>query len=1757
MTNAPGGTDRLPADRVEVFPMAVGSYDAHEPLPVDPEVRAVMSAMADFNAVEVPWTVSMHDRGGDGVDERLRDWSEPARPTDTILYWVGHGWSDGLDVSLAHARSPAAVRTSGVLPQRMAEALRARQATSEGHWALVVIETCWSSRFVDRVNAFLSEGPMGADGVLLVGVSGDGGTALGRFSQALRGCLEENFRSNRRIELWSLAGELDRRLPGGLVVSRRLRDTALVRPTTPLASHLAVPLDILEVLEQAVNRLSEDERRHFLVKAQGAEEGELSWYFEGRELENTALAGWLRAGSSGLFVVTGAAGAGKSALLGHALVSSLPDLRDTLVRAGLVEPVAVTARPPDHAFHGVVHLSGLSMATLIARIADAAGVGPPPSAADEDSVTSIGADVSWLLKEVAQLGRPLTLLLDALDEAQDPVTVAGTVLRALSRIPGVRLVVGTRASTLESPDHSAGDDTNLLQALGVGTHGAAIHVLRVDRDDSAVTRYVAKRLRAAREQGRLEASDSDVVRAANEVASKRRHFLFARLAVYELIARPSLLEPARQDHLRRLLRGDHRDLFRTAMDRLAEGSGAFPALIEALALAHGKGLPVRDGIWATVGNALHDHRGGPISDRDISDLLRQAQPYVTVDEFNAVTVYRLAHRTFTEHFLADGRSLLRRQRNAALALIAAAARSTGALNPYLADHLAAHVADGEAWRSLAAEPDVLDRLHPGAVTADALRSVFMSETVPPEIAGVVTAHHALTQAASPDVAGIRQLGTATVQGVFAGGGPPTRDRPWAVRWAVLPGQQLHVTIPAHQGFVNHVCQVDAGDGRTLIASGGDDFLVRLWDPFTAAPVGEPMRGHTGTVEAVCAVSLPGGRAGVASSGSDGAIFVWDVTTGEAYAAGLFGHHGTVRSLCAVADPDGGSWLVSAGYDGTVRRWDLVRPGAAPLVLDGHRGPVVTLAPSTSDAHRPLVYSAGVDGTVRGWDVRAGAALAGPVARRRSGLRSLCVLRDDDDRELVAFAGYDGHIEFASVADDGPVPGPLRGHHGAVWGLTSWGRGSATRILSSGDDATVREWFPLRDEPSGRTFVGHVGTVVSTCTPTTPGGAILVASGGSDGTIRLWSPDRPGTGSGELHRPSPLRGVCAVPGSGDDEPRLATATLSGDVAFWHIGTGRLLLEARQVSASPVWCVRAMPGGSGYALALGTDDGGILLIDAAGRLAASLAVHDGPVRGLAVARHDGGGWLLASVGDDCTLRLWDVARQRPYSGPLRAHPGVGTFCDVAFLRGPEGRALLAACADDGSVQFWDVLARRPIGEPGRGHVGPAMSLSVVAPQAGSGAVVVSGGVDAMLVLREPGESELTLSWSSGHTGGIRAVEVVNDTTDAVDVVSAGADGQVLRHRLRRPSDTRSWTVLDTATLDGGSGGGMRALARVASPPSDSVVAVGDLGEVLMWDAATAHRRGEPFLTGSAAQARVAWLSHHGKPYCVCLGADGTLRAWEMGASVTARRERIEGGAFSALDAAGESVAVTGDGDGTLRLWRGAQLEPVVAMSLVARRPVLDVCWLDGSVVSVVTDGSLEVVDVRLGRVLATVSVDGFGAVSSQCRVVGRDGSISLLVGTRTGWTTLINPLGGDVLERRRLVPGAAVTSVATMPATGGTAGTVLLAASRDGAVDVWRPHGERRRLRVGGGPLSALCTPAIEAAPVLVTGGRDGVLECWDVPSGVRLLDVPLGSPILSLADATEPGTGAVVAGTGGGVVAVSLDEATLRVTTPVSRGSVRR
>jgi WD40 repeat protein len=104
------------------------------------------------------------------------------------------------------------------------------------------------------------------------------------------------------------------------------------------------------------------------------------------------------------------------------------------------------------------------------------------------------------------------------------------------------------------------------------------------------------------------------------------------------------------------------------------------------------------------------------------------------------------------------------------------------------------------------------------------------------------------------------------------------------------------------------------DGK-MLASGGEDQTVRLWDVAGSQAVGEPLRGHGKPVTALA--FAPGGRT-LASGSIDATVGLWDLEGSQFLGEPLEGP-GAVWSLAFSPD---GKILASGGSDQTVRLWNL-------------------------------------------------------------------------------------------------------------------------------------------------------------------------------------------------------------------------------------------------------------------------------------------------------------------------------------------------------------------------------------------------------------------------------------------------------------------------------------------------------------------------------------------------------------------------------------------------------------------------------------------------------------------------------------------------------------------------------------------------------------------------------------------------------------------------------------------------------------------
>jgi WD40 repeat protein len=148
------------------------------------------------------------------------------------------------------------------------------------------------------------------------------------------------------------------------------------------------------------------------------------------------------------------------------------------------------------------------------------------------------------------------------------------------------------------------------------------------------------------------------------------------------------------------------------------------------------------------------------------------------------------------------------------------------------------------------------------------------------------------------------------------------------------------------------------NGQRMVTS-SYDAVIRLWD-LQARRVVKEFRGHAGTVWSV--VFSPDGQT-LASSGEDKTVKLWDVEKGTLIRS-LNGH---AMNIWKVRFSPDGSKVVSSSFDNTIKIWNA-HDGSLVKTLEGHKQAVVGLAISPDG--RSLA-SASDDKTIKLWDLGSG------------------------------------------------------------------------------------------------------------------------------------------------------------------------------------------------------------------------------------------------------------------------------------------------------------------------------------------------------------------------------------------------------------------------------------------------------------------------------------------------------------------------------------------------------------------------------------------------------------------------------------------------------------------------------------------------------------------------------------------------------------------------------------------------------------------
>lgn len=273
---------------------------------------------------------------------------------------------------------------------------------------------------------------------------------------------------------------------------------------------------------------------------------------------------------------------------------------------------------------------------------------------------------------------------------------------------------------------------------------------------------------------------------------------------------------------------------------------------------------------------------------------------------------------------------------------------------------------------------------------------------------------------------------------------------------------------------------------TLVATAGDDHLVRIWDP-AAGKVLHVLQGHSDWVR--CAQFTRDGKR-LVTAGTDGRVLVWNAKTGKKISqryrsersinamkltedesklllVGFDAPLQTIdfesgklineigcpcRDMRAVAISEDGQWAAGAGRNGKIWVWSIKavqndgneKAKTPQRKLLGHRRRVRALA---FIPYSQQLVSAGDDRTIRVWDIESGQTLrqihAGPAR-----VMSMTVPHNGP----IATGGSDNMVRLWD-RNSGSALAQLTGHTGSVAALSSDGN----RLYSAGFDTTVRIW----------------------------------------------------------------------------------------------------------------------------------------------------------------------------------------------------------------------------------------------------------------------------------------------------------------------------------------------------------------------------------------------------------------------------------------------------------------------------------------------------------------------------------------------------------------------------------------------------------------------------------------------------------------------------------------------------------------------------
>jgi WD40 repeat protein len=462
----------------------------------------------------------------------------------------------------------------------------------------------------------------------------------------------------------------------------------------------------------------------------------------------------------------------------------------------------------------------------------------------------------------------------------------------------------------------------------------------------------------------------------------------------------------------------------------------------------------------------------------------------------------------------------------------------------------------------------------------------------------------------------------------------------AVSFAPVPALGTAGTLLGEQVLI---INTETGASRTLLlrrpatvaealAFGPDDTLavgegngtIALYDPATGAQTRAlALTGFNGA----SAVAFGADGSMIASGGDDDVIHVWNTATGRQ----IEQFTGDTSEIDTLAFSPSCRVLASGSFDGSLRYWSIPdrRELGNPIDDAAVAGPANAMYFTALSRNGAVVAGSGGGTAVGLWRVASRSLIATVPTLFSSVVRGFAL---NPGGSLLAVStpnlARSGAVERlfhvpSGVPDGGPIQLPTPSVAAA---FSPDGR----ELAVSGEESLVLLSVTTRQVLRMLPLAGGVPVVAVAFSPN----GRLLAAGGESGEISLWNA---ATGrpvgvpiSGDIGK---VNGLAFAPNSST----LASADGNGTAEFWSVGSHGLVGLPIIAGTGPVNDVAFSP--DGRTLATADTDGTVRLRDVASHVELGTALS-GPTNAVEQLAFTPNGRELISASEDGTLRFWSI-------------------------------------------------------------------------------------------------------------------------------------------------------------------------------------------------------------------------------------------------------------------------------------------------------------------------------------------------------------------------------------------------------------------------------------------------------------------------------------------------------------------------------------